>query len=118
MYYYYFFNTTVKTDPSPTALSQEIWPLSSSQIRLTIASPSPVEDSPLVGLEEILLYLLKRWGRSSGWIPTPSSRTLMLIASLSSLTLIHTFLPVSEYLMAFDNRLSSIRPSSWGSLRK
>src|SRR6202012_1548471 len=74
----YFLRTTVNTDPSPNELSHEICPFNSSRMRRTMASPKPVDGSPSVVCEEILLYFEKRWGSSSAWIPTPSSLTLML----------------------------------------
>src|ERR1700730_6274067 len=93
----YFLRTTVNTDPFPGELSQETLPLSSSQILFTIERPRPVDASPAVVREEILLYLEKRWGNSSAWMPTPSSRIRIWIASFSSLTLIHTCLPAAVY---------------------
>jgi len=71
-----------------------------------------------VGIEQDELpHLFAKYSKISSQ-PTPSSRTLMLMASFSSLTLIQTFFPVDVYLMALDSRFSSIRLSNCLSLRK
>jgi len=78
-----------------------------------MARPRPVEGSPLVGWEDILLYLEKRWGNSSGFNAHSFITDLDAHSVFFSLTLDpRTCLPAEVYLMAFDSRFSSIRLSN------